>query len=295
MRHSMRPSRLVQLALSAAFSAALSIGLTAASVAPAQQTAQQPAAQQSTQESTQQPAGEPTLDKVLARIAANTAQYNASIPSFLADESITSQEIHDGKLKHETRLQATFRITRSANGTLSESREWKSVDGKPATGQSVKMPIFFSGGFSGALTKFLSADHRRCFDFHLQPGPGVSTENAPLTLTFNTPAVATQDPLCASIIPGTTGTAILDPVGMQVMHIERTAPQPVGRDRTLIGLAAVDFAPTPLNGQTFWLPTAITATTSETPTTHAFRFTALYSNFHRFAATSTLLPVAPSP
>src|ERR1700678_3042194 len=71
----------------------------------------------------QQPS--PALDQILTRVEANTEQYKASVPSFLCDEHITSQELHDGKLKHETTIDALFRVTRSTSqpGTLNESRE----------------------------------------------------------------------------------------------------------------------------------------------------------------------------
>jgi hypothetical protein len=77
---------------------------------------------------------------------------------------------------------------------------------------------------------------------------------------------------------------------MQVTHIERTVQNPVGKDRTVLGTAAVDFAPTILNGKSFWLPTTITAFTTETSKTNGVRFTAHYSNYHRFAATVTIVP-----
>ena len=51
---------------------------------------------------------------------------------------------------------------------------------------------------------------------------------------------------------------------MQVTHIERTVQNPVGKDQTVLGTAAVDYAPVVLNGKTFWLPTTITAFTLET-------------------------------
>src|ERR1700678_1167251 len=108
----------------------------------------------------QQPS--PALDQILTRVEANTEQYKASVPSFLCDEHITSQELHGGKLKHETTADAVFRVPRSTAqaGIFSEFREVKEIDGKPSGNGKINMPISFSGGFSGALDKFLSADHR---------------------------------------------------------------------------------------------------------------------------------------
>ena len=232
----------------------------------------------------------PTLDQILAHIEANTEQYKVSVPSFLCDEHIVSHEIHDGKLKHETTVDALFRVTRptSQTGILDESREVKAVDGKPAGNSKLKMPISFTGGFSGALAKFLSADHHQCFDF--APDPSASTPKGSAAFVFTAREAAAKDPACASIQPGTTGKFVIDSATVQVTHIERTVPYPIGNDHDILGTAAVDFAPVTLSGKSFWLPFMVTASTSETPKTNAFRFTAHYSNYHRFAATSTILP-----
>jgi hypothetical protein len=231
----------------------------------------------------------PALDQLLSRVEANTEQYKATVPSFFCDEHITSQELHDGKLKHETTIEALFRVTRSAapDVTLEESREVKSINGKPSTSKKLEMPISFSGGFSGALAKFLSAERRQCFDYRPDPSASASGTEA---ITFAASEAAAKQPSCSTIHPGTTGRFVVDSATMQVTHIERTVPNPVGRDQSVLGTAAVDFAPVTLNGKSFWLPSTITAFTTETPKTSTFRFTAKYSNYHRFTASSTILP-----
>jgi hypothetical protein len=108
--------------------------------------------------------------------------------------------------------------------------------------------------------------------------------------TFTAREAAAKQPACSTIQPGTTGRFVVDSASMQVVHIERTVPNPIGRDQSVLGTAAVDFAPVNLNGKSFWLPSTVTAFTTETPKTSAFRFTAKYSNYHRFTASSTILP-----
>jgi hypothetical protein len=232
----------------------------------------------------------PTLEQILSRIEANTEQYKSTVPSFLCDEHITSQEIHDGKLKHETTVEALFRVARlpSPDGALEESREVKSINGKPSSGKKLNMPISFSGGFSGALAKFLSADRRECFDY--QPDRSSPASAGTEAFTFTARESAAKQPACVSIQPGTTGKFVIDSATAQVTHIERTVPNPIGKDQAVLGTAGVDFAPVTLNGRSFWLPTTVVAFTTETAKTNAFRFTAKYSTYHRFAACSTILP-----
>ena len=237
--------------------------------------------------------GPQPLDRMLSQVEANTGQYNAAVPSFLCDEHISSQEFHEGKLKHETTADAVFRVTRpsSPGGALTESREVKAIDGKPSAGKKINMPIAFSGGFSGALAKYLSAEHRQCFEY----GPDASASSADhAAFTFIAKEAAANATPCASIPPGTTGKFTIDSASMQVTHIERTVHTTAGKDHVL-GTASVDFAPVTFSAKPFWLPVTIIAFTTETPKTNAFRFTAHYSNYHRFAATSTILPASSDP
>jgi hypothetical protein len=240
----------------------------------------------------QTPQLDPALDKLLSRVEANTEQYKASVPSFVCDEHIVSQELSDGKLKHETTVDGLFRVTRptSQGGTLDESREVKAIDGRPSSSKKINMPISFSGGFSGALAKYLSAERRQCFDY--EPGLSRLTPPGTAAFTFSARGAALKEPACASIQPGTIGKFVVDTATAQVTQIEREVPYPVGKDQSVIGTASVEFASIILGDKAFWLPTAISASTSETPKTHAFRFTARYSNYHRFSASSTILPTA---
>lgn len=100
-------------------------------------------------------------------------------------------------------------------------------------------------------------------------------------------------PSCRSIQRGTTGKVSVDSVRLQVTHIERTVPFPIGNDQSVLSTAAVDFAPVTLNDTIFWLPVTVTASTTETSKTNGLRFTARYSNYHRFGTTSTIVPTEP--
>jgi hypothetical protein len=232
----------------------------------------------------------PALDQLFSQVEANTEQYKSTVPSFVCDEHITSQELRDGKLRHEATIDALFRVTRAAppGETLEESREVKTINGEPSSAKKMNMPISFSGGFSGALAKFLSAERRECFDY--RPDPSAPASPSTEAFAFTAREAAANLSACSTIQPGTTGRFVVDSATMQVVHIERTVPNPIGRDQSVLGTAAVDFAPVNLNGKSFWLPSTVTAFTTETPKTSAFRFTAKYSNYHRFAASSTILP-----
>ena len=80
------------------------------------------------------------LDRTLSQIEVNTELYNVTVPSFICDEHIVSQEVHEGKIKRKVVVDAVFTVTRSTvkANTLEESREVKLVDGKP---QITRRPV----------------------------------------------------------------------------------------------------------------------------------------------------------
>jgi len=147
-----------------------------------------------------------TIDQILSRVEANTEEYRSTVPSFICDEHITSQEIHDGKLKHETTVDAIFSVTRSTGqtGILDESREVKAIDNKPSTNTKVKMPLAFSGGFSGALTKFLSVDHHQCFKYQMDAQSSPGQQEVGLSFTVREDAAMQPSCACTSIIRRTS-------------------------------------------------------------------------------------------
>jgi hypothetical protein len=218
-----------------------------------------------------------SLDQLLSQVPVNTERYSATVPSFICNEHILSQEVHEGKIKRETTVDAVFSVTRPAAkaNTLEESREIKLIDGKPAATKVMTLPLSFS-------------DHRSCFEYAADASTKLPKGTA--AFTFVAKPAAAEDTSCASIQPGTTGKFTVDTTSMQVTHIERTVQNSVGKDQTVLGTAAVDYGPVVLNGKSFWLPTTIIAFTTETSKTNSVRFAARYNDYHRFAATATILP-----
>jgi hypothetical protein len=237
----------------------------------------------------------PSLDQLLTQVQANTSQFAASVPSFSCDESLLSQESHNGKSSHETRLEASFRVSRSATppAGLSEFREIKSIDGKPAGAEKPNLPLSINGAFSGELNRFLSADSQRCLDFTLED----TAYDSPISITF-TPRQAdfreAAEPGCTLVNRSTTGKALIDRNSLQVIHLERNTPQPVAGDPNPVSFLAVDFTSVELNGKSWWLPSAIVAATQDVRHGRSFLFSAHYTNYHHYSVSSTILPAGDS-
>jgi len=146
-----------------------------------------------------------TLDEVVAKLQNNLDSYKRSIPSFLADEHIDSSDRHFGNRVGsgpsigdeseslpaglrpvgsglpgtaglsdvDTIAESVFRLKRDVDPErhipmLDESREIKTIDGKPANGRDIDASYTFSGAFSSGLA-LVSKDQQACMRYTLEP------------------------------------------------------------------------------------------------------------------------------
>ncbi len=97
----------------------------------------------------------PTLDQILSRAQNNVKEFEFSLPDFMCDEKITSQELLHGKAVHTTIVDSVFIGTQNKseqNKPFTESREIKTVDGRqPRKNQQLEGPFLYGGGFSSIL------------------------------------------------------------------------------------------------------------------------------------------------
>jgi hypothetical protein len=117
-----------------------------------------------------QPAKTPTLGEILRRLEANLSRYDTGLPSIFCDEHAVSRVIPTVR-DQDTVTQSIFRVKRMPNPdhttTLVESREIKTVDGKPAISQKIDGPTLLSGAFEGALA-VVSLTQTACMNYTLE-------------------------------------------------------------------------------------------------------------------------------
>ena len=231
------------------------------------------------------PADDAALNLLLDQVSAHGAAYRATLPSLTADESILSEATGLGIFKQRAQARALFRVVRkSPSDPLVESRQIVELNGKPvAPGQQAHLPLTFQGAFGDALELFFAPALRPCFVFTLSPTAS-SAQGEQIGFTMR-PGGETN-PACAHTPPGVSGFALVDPATRQIRHLERTVPETAATARRVAGFVSIDYAPTPVGDQSFWLPTRIEARMGDGKA----QFAATYSNYHRFAGTITLLP-----
>lgn len=112
-----------------------------------------------------------TLEEILQRLDTNLNHYDAKVPSFFCDEHVVSEVEHNSRIEDTAVTDSIFRLKRTPNPddttALVESREIKTVDGKPATSKNMDGPATLSGAFEGGLA-VVSLKQAACTNYKLQ-------------------------------------------------------------------------------------------------------------------------------
>jgi hypothetical protein len=249
-----------------------------------------------------------TLTRILDRLDANLSYYDVRLPSLFCDEHVVSAQVEPGARDMNTVTDSVFRLKRTPQPdhtvSLVESREIRLVDGKPATSPPGYDPTMLRGAFEGALA-VISRSQTECMSYSLQRTRR-GRPSDPYIVHFAT-ALTPQNSAGCLLQENSSGRAFIDPVSLQVTHLELTTPHHViisGSPfvSTIKGRRdlSVDYAPVLLGGETFWMPSAISMRNVSGPGTFhmmIWSYRATYRNYHLMEVTSRILPngAAPAP
>ena len=243
----------------------------------------------------------PELEEILQRLESNLSQYDSGVPSFFADEHVVSRmvpDVHD----QETVTDSVFRLKRVVNAdhttTLEESREVKTVNGRPATTQEIGGPSIVRGAFEGGLA-VVSLSQQSCMNYTLERAKR-NDAKAPIVIRFVSVLTSENKGGCLLQENG-RGQVYIDRATMQITRMELTTPHHTIIPGDEMGYGAivgewalsVDYAPVVLDGKSFWMPATITSrTASGRGTFHpiVWTFKASYRNFHKLEVRSRIVP-----
>jgi hypothetical protein len=242
----------------------------------------------------------PTLEEILQRLKANLSYYDAKVPSFFCDEHVVSQR-QSGTGERDSVTESVFRLKRTANPdhttTLVESRDIKTVDGKPAVSDDVDGPTLLDGAFEGGLA-VVSLTQSVCTNYTLQKiNPNRPAE--PYAIRFATVVTPENAGQCL-LEEDSKGSVAIDPVSLQITHLELTTPHHVilpgnADEPRVVGkrVITVDYAPVMFGAQTYWMPSMIALkATGGSGTFHetVWSYPASYRNFHKLEVTAHIRP-----
>ena len=243
----------------------------------------------------------PPLQEILLNLQNNLWDYLANVPSFFADEHVVSSLKQEGAREVKTTTDSIFRLERSKvigeSRNFTESREVKQVNKKPASGDQVRGPAIFTGGFSTAAG-MVSLEMSRCFDYTVQQ-PGEPGKDS----TVKTPAIIIDyafkpDMLTDDGCPGPekqSGRAWIDPVTFHPLRVECSVPSHLDNNGLrVLWTWSVDYAPVSIDGRQFWMPHAITSRSDANDASGTWLFTATYTNYHKLTVTSHIVTGDPS-
>jgi hypothetical protein len=238
-----------------------------------------------------------TMDDVLTRVRAHVAEFRTSIPSFISDESVQSQRFDGDKLKDEMKVESSFEMVRDGSGGgLRETRIKNLVNGLAPKNQKVTPPFTFRGGFADVIR--FTED--KCADYRFAEAP--SDGNPIVVLGSSKPSSSDRPAACTAQIYDFK--AFIDPETFQVLRLEKTVQDiatgivghlpfvPMPSSHNVMTLS-VDYMPVELASKTYWLTKTVTADMKDKNKPIRLHYEAHYTNYHRFAATSTILPAEP--
>jgi hypothetical protein len=235
-----------------------------------------------------------TMDDVLTHVREHVTEFRTSIPSFISDESVLSQRFVGDKLKDEMKVESSFEMVRDGSGGgLHETRTFKLVNGSAPKNQKVEPPFTFRGGFADVI-RFTD---NKCADYRFADAP---SDGSPIVvLSSNKPLSSDRPADCTAQI--SEFKAFIDPKTFQVLRLERTVQDiatgfaghvpfvPMPSSHNVLTLS-VDYTPIELGGKTFWLTKTVIVDLKDKNKPIRLHYEAHYTSYHRFAATSTILP-----
>ena len=229
-----------------------------------------------------------SIPETLARVQQNVSSYLSSVPSFFADEHVTSNLNQPNDLKITTVTDSVFHIRRKGEGNatqLVESREIKSVNHKPSKGENITGPAVFRGAFTNGVL-LVSPVFAPCYEFQREDDAKVEGIHA-IVLSYKSTAETLLDRNCPKV---REGRVFIDPHGFHLLRVEARVPD----HEIMAGVFglwtwSINYAPVTLDGRTFWMPRTIESQAVPRYRHAAWSFVAKYSNYHKLEVNSRII------
>lgn len=241
----------------------------------------------------------PTLGEILERLESNLNSYDAGVPSLFCDEHVVSSRSEPKERELDTVTDSVFRLKRTPQPdrrtALVESRDIKSVNGRPSTSEVMDGPALLSGIFEEGLA-VVSVGQAACMNYSLQRIDRKRPDE-PYVVRFAT-VLTPQNRAGCLLQEESKGRVWIDPASMQVKRLEITTPHHVIADQESyreqeVGKRelSVDYAPVLLGGESFWMPSTITMRITTGPAfgMSVWSYLATYQKYHRLEVKSRIL------
>jgi hypothetical protein len=238
------------------------------------------------------------LAEILVRLQANQAAYLHNVPNFFCDEHVVSKlkvvakQTEISGYSNEKRVtDSIFRVMRS-NSTnspfhLTESRELRTVDGRPAFEDHLSGPAILSGAFTAA-TSMVTLELAHCFNYRMENRRQIGNNQA-IVIDYELQPSAVSDEGC----PGPEamqGRAFISPTDFHIIRVEATIPEHEIYPGVISQWTwSINYAPVVFDHTQFWMPKTIVTKAVKNDHLTTWSFAATYSNYHKLTVSSHIV------
>lgn len=239
--------------------------------------------------------GQPDLHQVLQTVREHVQRLETSVPDFICDERLVSQNYENGKLTRQTKAQAvltTIRLPEGQRELFKEERADMIINGKPSKRREIAGPFVWHGGPAYGVLHFLfnSDAAAICLDRRLI-GPAKTNGKDALLMETSATAEVGKNEACDGLRPNSRDSIWLDPKDLNILRIEsfnpKTSPIP---DSSL--LLIVDYQPVSFEGEEYWLPSHFMSRLDIEAAAQFQIYQATYTHYRKFGV-NTVVRISP--
>jgi len=238
-----------------------------------------------------------SLDSVLTGVSGNVKNFRDSLPDFVCNERITSQNLDKtGKIADQLTVESVFSVRKRDAGrgpSLVEGREPLTINGKPAKKGTAfpKLPFRHGDGFSAGLFLTFHPDNLEFQTYKLAGSEGLSGNNA-LIIEFATKEGQQRlryfERDGDSFALQHSGKAWIHLGAMQALRLDiRYLNTPNLNPYS----SSIDYEEFDISGGKFWMPKKVKAEGTNTKSKTKGIYAAEYSNCRKFGASIEIAPV----
>jgi len=239
-------------------------------------------------------------EQLAAHVREAMLRYQALLPNLIANEHSDSQVFWKGKQRRVAHLEAELTMTHpgpGANGaqTFIESRHYLSLDGHPLSAAPDNIPLLVTEVFGNLNPETFEPDTRHCHRFVVEhPADG----SLWLDIAAH-PDLAAHPDQCPGILPQSLSRFRVDPASFEVLEVDHPLQlrndfqtnEPKGQPEFWRYRSHLTLMRVALGDGAFLLPIRMEAEIVNEEQHLRRAATVTYTDYHRFASDSTVVPV----
>jgi len=235
-----------------------------------------------------------SIQDVLTRLRANIEASTAPLPDVFCDEHIDLSLLHNGKVKHKTRIDNTIEAHRQIGEAqdFSEDRTLRLIDGKPLiNGKKYNQPMVVDAELGSTFKTLISSKYESCSVYSLETTAALDGNIVKLVVSLKPDY---KGYAVCSKFAAVNAVAVfwLDPATLNLQRFEMIEPVVNNLNRFHVSTLMIDYAFIQLGPQSYSLPVKVHATATKllgSNQSDQLVYDATLSNYHKFGTTVNII------